>query len=151
MTHICGCKFTIIGSDNGLAPGRRQAIIWTNAGILLIWPLGTNCCEIVIEIQPFPLKRMHLKMPSAKWRPICLGHYLNQRWNIVNMTLRNKLAWSINRKATIFIDENASENVVCEMAAILSRAQCVRDSYLAISSAFHNLVDKINILSCIGL
>ena len=30
------CKLTIIGSDNGLSPGRRQAIIWTNAGILLI-------------------------------------------------------------------------------------------------------------------
>ena len=33
---------TIIGSGNGLAPGRRQAITWTNAGILLIWTLGTN-------------------------------------------------------------------------------------------------------------
>ena len=34
------------GSDNGLSPGRRQAIIWTNAGILLIGPLGTNINEI---------------------------------------------------------------------------------------------------------
>ena len=32
----------IIGSDNGLSPVRRQAIIWTNAGILLIGPLGAN-------------------------------------------------------------------------------------------------------------
>ena len=32
---------TIIGSDNGLAPGWRQAIIWINTGILLIGPLGT--------------------------------------------------------------------------------------------------------------
>ena len=40
----------IIGSDNGLSPGRRQAIIWTNAGILLIGPLGTNFSEILIEI-----------------------------------------------------------------------------------------------------
>ena len=29
-------KLTGIGSDNGLSPGRRQAIIWTNAGIVLI-------------------------------------------------------------------------------------------------------------------
>ena len=50
MTHICVSKLTIIGSDNGLSPGRRQAIIWTNAGILLIWPLGTNFSEISIEI-----------------------------------------------------------------------------------------------------
>ena len=39
-TYICVSKLTIIGSDNGLAPGRRQAIIWTNAGLLLTWPLG---------------------------------------------------------------------------------------------------------------
>ena len=26
-THICVSKLTIIGSDNGLSPGRRQAII----------------------------------------------------------------------------------------------------------------------------
>ena len=43
---ICVIKLTIIGSDNGLSPGRRQAIIWTNAEILLIWPLGTNFSDI---------------------------------------------------------------------------------------------------------
>ena len=48
VTHICVGKLTIIGSDNGLTPGRRQAIIWTNAGILLIGPLGTNFSEILI-------------------------------------------------------------------------------------------------------
>ena len=36
--HIFISKLTIIGSDNGLAPGRHQAIIWTNAAILLIEP-----------------------------------------------------------------------------------------------------------------
>ena len=36
MTYICVSKLTIIGSDNGLSPGQCQAIIWTNAGILLI-------------------------------------------------------------------------------------------------------------------
>ena len=45
--HICVSKQTIIGSDNGLSPGRRQAIIWTNAGILLIGTLGTNFSEIL--------------------------------------------------------------------------------------------------------
>ena len=68
-THICVGKLTDIGSDNGLSPGRRQAIIWTNAGILLIGPLGTNFNEILIGIQTFSFKRMHLKMSSAKWRP----------------------------------------------------------------------------------
>ena len=38
VTHICVSDLIIIGSDNGLSPGRRQAIIRTNAGILLIRP-----------------------------------------------------------------------------------------------------------------
>ena len=50
VTHICINKLTIIGSDNGLSPGRRQAIIWTNDGILLIGPLGTKFSETLIEI-----------------------------------------------------------------------------------------------------
>ena len=73
MTHICVGKLTIIGSDNGLSPWRRQAIIWTNAGLLLIRQLGTNFSEILIGIQIFSFKKMHLKMSSAKWRPFCLG------------------------------------------------------------------------------
>ena len=52
MTHKHS-KLTIIGSDNGLSPGRCQAIIRTNAWILLIWPYGTNFSEILIEIQHF--------------------------------------------------------------------------------------------------
>ena len=54
------------------------------------------------------------------------SHYLNQCWNIVNWTLRNNLQWNFNRNSNIFIQENTLENVVCEMAAILSRAQCVK-------------------------
>ena len=73
VTHICVSKLTIIGSDNGLAPGRRQTIIWTNDGILLIGPLGTNFTEILIKILEFSFKKMRLKLSSAKWRPFCLG------------------------------------------------------------------------------
>ena len=78
VTHICIIKLTIIGSNNGLSPDRRRAIIWINAGILLIGPLGTNSSEILIEIHAFA------------------------------------------------IQENAFENVVWKMAAILSRPQCVK-------------------------
>ena len=73
VTHICVGKLTIIDSDNGLSPGRRQAIIWTIAGIMLIGPLGTHFNEILIGIQTFSFKKMHLKMSSAKWRPFGLG------------------------------------------------------------------------------
>ena len=69
VTHICIIKLTLIGSDNGLLSGRHQVIIWTNDGILLIGPLGTNFCEILITIHIFSFKKMHWKMSSAKWRP----------------------------------------------------------------------------------
>ena len=73
VTHICVGKLTIIGSDNGLSPEQRQAIIWTNAGILLIGPLETNFSEILIEIQTFSLKKIRLKISSAKCCSFRLG------------------------------------------------------------------------------
>ena len=54
------------------------------------------------------------------------SHYLNQCWNTVNWTIGSKLQWNCNRYSYIFIQENAFENVVCEMASILSRSQCVK-------------------------
>ena len=71
-THICISKLTIIGSDNGLLSGWRQAIIWINAEILLIGPLGTNFSEISIKIYTFSFKKMHFKVSSGKWGPSCL-------------------------------------------------------------------------------
>ena len=56
-----------------LSPIRRLSIIWTNAKILLIGPLGTYFGETLIEIHTFSFKKMHLKLSSAKWRPFCLG------------------------------------------------------------------------------
>ena len=60
-----------IGSDNGLSPGRRQAIIWTNADILSIRPQGTYFNEILFEIQIFSFKKMHLNTLSANG-----GHFV---------------------------------------------------------------------------
>ena len=80
VTHICVSKLTIIGSENGLSPGRGQAIIWTNAGILLIGPLGTNFSEILIEHYIFLFNKMHLKMSSGNWRPL----YLDLGLNVLN-------------------------------------------------------------------
>ena len=76
VTHICVGNLTIIGPDDGLSPGRRQAIIWTNAGIVnwnlrnkLQWNFNRNS-NIVIQ-------EMRLKVSSAKRRPFCLGNVLN--------------------------------------------------------------------------
>ena len=60
VTHICVCKLTIIGSDNGLSPEWHQAI-------------------------------------------------MNQCWNIVKWTLRNKLQWNFKRNWYIFLQENVFE------------------------------------------
>ena len=62
-----------IDSDNGLLPGPHQAIIWTNADMLLIRPQGTYFNEILFEIQKFSFKKMCLNMSSAKWWPFCAG------------------------------------------------------------------------------
>ena len=72
-THICVNNLSIFASDNGLSPGRRQAIIWTNAAILLIGPMAINFSEIFIVIQIFSFKKMYLKLSSAKWRLLRLG------------------------------------------------------------------------------
>ena len=69
-----------IGSDSGLSPVRRQAIIETNAMLLPIGPLGTNFSEFS------------------------------------------------NQNSKLFIHEIASENIVCQMAAILSRGRWVNAS-----------------------
>ena len=82
VTHICISRLTITGSDNGLLPRLRQAIIWTSAGILLIGPLGTNFSEILIEIHSFSFKKMHLKMSSGRWRPFCLGLNVLTHWHL---------------------------------------------------------------------
>ena len=48
---------------------------------------------------------------------------------IVDWTLGNKLQRNLNWNLYIFIQENAFERIVCEMAAILSRPQCVKGIY----------------------
>ena len=83
VMHICINNLTIIGSDNALSPGGRQAIVWTNAGILIIGPLGTNISEIWIWIPIFSFKKMCSKMWSGKWRPCCLGFNVLNHWGWV--------------------------------------------------------------------
>ena len=97
VTHISVGKLSNIGSDNGLSPGRRQAIIWTNAGISLIGPSGTNFSEIWIWIQTFSCKKLHLKTSSAKWRLFCLGlNELIQSSHFRNLLCTSIIAWSSN-------------------------------------------------------
>ena len=76
MTQIRVDQLAIIGSDNGLSPGRRQPIIWRNVHILSIGPLQTNVIEILVGVHKFSFKKFYLKMSSAKWRPLFLGFHV---------------------------------------------------------------------------
>ena len=60
------------------------------------------------------------------------SHYLNQCWNIVNWTLRNKPQWNFDQHSYIFIKKNAFENLICKMAAILSQPECVNNNTFSI-------------------
>ena len=89
VMHICISKLTIIGLDNGLSPGRHQAIIWTNAGILLIRTLATNFSEILSQIHKFSFKKIHWKMAAILSRPQCVkGNNRN-----ICVILVNKVQW----------------------------------------------------------
>ena len=66
--HLCVSNQTIIGSDNGLLPGWRQAIIWTNDGILLIGPLGTS-----IFIHENTFESVVYEMAAILPRPQCVN------------------------------------------------------------------------------
>ena len=93
VTHICVGNSTIIGSDNSLSPGRCQAIIGTNTGILLIGPLGTNFSDILIDVHTFSLKKMHLKMSSGKWRPFCLDLNVLQVFHPYSLCHDDVIKW----------------------------------------------------------
>ena len=76
VTHISVSKPISIGSDNGLPPGRRQAIIWANAGVLWSGPWGTYIREILIENNKFSFKKtfqnIALKVAAISSPPPCV-------------------------------------------------------------------------------
>ena len=79
VTHTCVSKLTITDSDNGLSPGRRQAIIWTNAEILLIGTPGTNFNRnSYIFIQENPFQNIVWKMAAVLSRTQCVKYNRNK-------------------------------------------------------------------------
>ena len=76
--HICVSKLTIIGSDHGLSPGRRQAIIWTNAGIFFNWTLRNKLQWIFnrnsnIFIQENASEYVAWEISTISSRPQCVN------------------------------------------------------------------------------
>ena len=62
-------KLSIIGSDDGLSPGRRLTIIWTNDDMWLIGPLESNFNDIFVEIYKFSFQNVVWKMATILSRP----------------------------------------------------------------------------------
>ena len=93
-------KHTDIGSDNGLSPGRRHAIIWSHSGMLSIGPLGTNFSEILIEVYTLSQKCIwkccleicgHFVSPSMfKNKPVAWITEKNQCYNPCQLTHRGR-------------------------------------------------------------
>ena len=117
VTHICVGKLTITGSDNGSSTGRCQAIIWTNAWILLIGPLGTNFSEILIETDTFSFKKMLLKMSSAKWRPFCLGLNVLKTQTDFNPGMAK---WSYRKNSSMSREKSQQLNRFSSRLAVIS-------------------------------
>ena len=68
------------------------------------------------------------------------SHYQNQCyqcWFTANWTLRNKFQWNFSQRTTCFIHENASENIVCETVAILSRGRWVNFNIFVTNTNLH--------------
>ena len=59
------------------------------------------------------------------WPDPATSHDLNQWWNIISSNIRNRIQRNIKRNSYIFIQDDVFENVICEMAGILSRPQYV--------------------------
>ena len=123
VTHICVGNLTIIGSDNGLSPDRCQAIIWTNAELLLIGPLGTNFSEILIEILTFSFQKMRLKVSFAKWRPFCLG-----------LNVSNNSGDKLSHTNSLISQPSAVNQVAVAPIVISTNTCCVWTMYLCMHS-----------------
>ena len=102
VTHICVDNLTNIVSDNGWSPSRCQAIIWTNAGILLIWPIGTYFNEILIEIHGISFTNINLKISPGKCRPFCLGLNVLIPWLLITWQRLQPYCWPLYSHPGIF-------------------------------------------------
>ena len=104
LKHICVGNLTIIGSDNGLSPGWRQAITWTNVGILLITPSNKLQWNVnrnsYIFIQENPFEYDIWKMGAILSRPQCVNMFPVL---VLEASIgKNISKWSVWRSVTPF-------------------------------------------------
>ena len=103
--HICNSKQAIIHSDNDMSPIWCQFIIWTNNGMFLIEPSGTNFGEIWFTFQKTLFNKMSLKMSFAEEQSICLSLNVLRKdiasW--LNSLSRNHDKWAVLQLSCIFL------------------------------------------------
>ena len=135
-THICVGNLTTIGPDNGLSPGWRQAINWTNAGIYH-WTLRNKIQWNFNPPAPFFLsfKNMRLKVSKStvKLRLFCLGinvlkgrdshlPFLRQHWFYSNgfggankQSLTFRSLWDVAVILKVHFSNTLYRTVTCEI------------------------------------
>ena len=119
--------------------------------------LTTTCMYVYIYIHT------HTVIGSDNYVCSEPSHYLNQGWNIVNWSLRNRLQWNANWNPYVVIQGNALENVVCKISGIRSWPQYVKvrtpnsSTYPMLTSSAHKFTHnqrghgKAGFLLAVGL
>ena len=111
--------FLTIGSDHGLSPGPHQAIIWTNAGMLLTGPLGTNFSEILIAIHSFSFKQRYLKCRLEN-----SGHFVlaSMCWDAL------RLMWHLCNDVNHIVDGSVQDCSISSANALELLQSCTKPS-----------------------
>ena len=112
-TH--GCVLNTVAAD-ALVP-KRQVISINSAGLIMLIFVVLDHAVSYRNITVIDQIALNSLRPSDELTIIGSDNglsparrpMLNQCWNIVNWTLRNKLQWNLNRNSYVFIQENAFE------------------------------------------
>ena len=138
VTHKCVGKLAVIGSEDGLSPGQRQAIIQTNDGILLIEPLGTNSSEIWSEIHTFWLKKINDKFSvnsslSTKWPLYTRRHFRTHFPNEKNLQIILFSNLTEIRGSDVFVNVLATRNLRRHEVAATTLRRIVIDTHTGLN------------------
>ena len=147
VKHKCVDNVTIIGSDNGLLLGRRQAIIWANAWIVLIGHLWTNFSGIFnrnpyIFIQENAFEKIVCQMTAISlgltvltdsnieaWWHICSPMNSIITWSDDSLPGANPLCETVQSNFS-WITKSTLEWNLYQIRTIVYGNMCVRKCYL---------------------
>ena len=94
-----------------------------------LWGRDKVClCEFTIRPEFYhcyscDVHTLMFYMTAMIYRESIVPEFVNQYKLIVNWTLGNKLEWRLNQYTRIFMHQDAFQNVVCKMVAILSQTK----------------------------